>query len=377
MKRLRTLTAAMAAVLALSGAVCADDGAINNKSMSKTITVPVFESAEVNAQVPEAEHAFAGMMGFYVPAQASNGLLDPIEYCDIDNQPESGEDCTSPVETLAVAKPLVNVFIYGPALEVAHTAFAHSFMDTYGAVSLDDGQTFKKTNLSESATLSSFDLELDHLPSAKDHMPADHNVLLGSINNGAYHAPGYTYPFTSHCSECHGPALQGTAKAPSCYSCHDSNKWDEATPADLGPVIKEAIWKNDKLAGVGENAPSKAQVTYPGGTYNVFMASAGNKVLVAWPSRFCSSGSPGYSYAWDGDDEGLTEEQLAKRTAVATLLGIDVTKDLYLTDLFGVGGSQGSIDFADEGYPQAGIVPFGCVWTARGILLPGDDPRTD
>jgi hypothetical protein len=54
----------------------------------------------------------------------------------------------------------------------------------------------------------------------------------------------------------------------------------------------------------------------------------------------------------------------------------DLNDDLYLTDAFGVAGSQGSIDFADEGYPQAGIVPFGCVWTARGVLLPGDDPRT-
>jgi hypothetical protein len=53
-----------------------------------------------------------------------------------------------------------------------------------------------------------------------------------------------------------------------------------------------------------------------------------------------------------------------------------VEKDLYLTDLFEVAGSQGSIDFAEEGYPEAGEVPFGCVWTARGVLLPGDDPRT-
>ncbi len=61
-----------------------------------------------------------------------------------------------------MAKPLVNVFIYGPAIGVENTAFAHSFMDTYAAVSLDDGETWKKTNLSESADLSSFDLDLDH-----------------------------------------------------------------------------------------------------------------------------------------------------------------------------------------------------------------------
>ncbi len=55
----------------------------------------------------------------------------------------------------------------------------------------------------------------------------------------------------------------------------------------------------------------------------------------------------------------------------------DVVNDLYLVDAFGVAGKQGSVNFADEGYPQAGIVPFGCVWTARGVLLPGDDPRTE
>ena len=58
------------------------------------------------------------------------------------------------------------------------------------------------------------------------------------------------------------------------------------------------------------------------------------------------------------------------------LIDGDLNDDLYLTDAFGVAGIQGSIDFADEGYPQAGVVPFGCVWTSRGVLLPGDDPRT-
>jgi hypothetical protein len=454
MKRLKALTAVMAAVFAFSSAISADDGEITNKRLSDEKDVPAF-SGEVSAHVPEAEHAFTGMMGFYVPMQASSGATlgalpevgkdDPRDYYNIDG---------NLVETLDVAKPLINVFIYGPALEVHGTAFAHSYMDTYGAVSLDDGQTFKETNLSDSAVESSFDLETDRVPSAKDPLPADHDILLGSINNGGWHAAGYTYPFTSHCTECHGPALQGTAQAPSCYSCHDSNKWDEATPVDLGPVIKEAIWKNQKLVGEGENALAQDAVTivngengdeivtvtatltgtfvfntqpaavaegvlppctvagrsgdltgpslrvldkfgepvencvgyaddlvaYPGGTYNVVHAVAGNKVLVAWPSRFCSQGQPAYSFAWDGDDSDLNEdnatELIAKREAVTTLLGIDVTTDLYLTDLFGVAGKQGSIDFADEGYPQAGVVPFGCVWTARGVLLPGDDPRT-
>ena len=38
---------------------------------------------------------------------------------------------------------------------------------------------------------------------------------------------------------------------------------------------------------------------YPGGTYNVFHATAGNKTLVAWPSRFCSQGQPAYTMTTD------------------------------------------------------------------------------
>jgi len=62
---------------------------------------------------------------------------------------------------------------------------------------------------------------------------------------------------------------------------------------------------------------------------------------------------------------------------VPALPGFSLEDDLYLVDAFGVAGSQKSSDLAEEGYPAVGEVPYGCVWTARGILLPGDDPRTD
>ena len=61
-----------------------------------------------------------------------------------------------------MAKPLVNVFVYGPAIGVEGTAFAHRWFDTYAAVSLDDGETWKQTNLSESADRSSFNMDTDH-----------------------------------------------------------------------------------------------------------------------------------------------------------------------------------------------------------------------
>jgi len=435
-----------------SGPALADDGAITNKSMSRTIQEPTFGQEIVNNAVPEDEHAFTDMAGFYVPAQAA-----------------SGEDCANAVETLEVAKPLFNVFIHGPLFEVEGTAFGHSFMDTYAAVSLDDGETWKQTNLSDSATESSFNIETDHNPKPNDPLPNDHTIFLGNKNKGAFHAPGYEFPYSNECTECHGVALQGTAQTPSCYSCHGS-VWDEETPIELGPVITEALYvvqnKNKTVLEIeGENAVKLSEVLikngvtgevidsvkalgnggflinikldgtpppctvaaesndelgpavsvideatgepieecegapvdlvdYPGGTYNVFHAVhgnkvvAGNKVLVAWPSRFCSQGQPAYSLT---TDTGLEDpDQVARLNAIVgflqsgdTELGVpalpdfSMDNDLYLVDAFGVAGSQGSIDFADEGYPQAGVVPFGCVWTARGVLLPGDDPRTD
>jgi hypothetical protein len=457
MKRLKTLTVAMAAVFALSGAVCADDGEITNKRMSDEKDVPdaVADLPEVFGITPEAEHAFTGMMGFYVPMQGANGATGELLADDPEKDPRDYYNIDGDfVETLEVAKPLVNVYIYGPALEVHATAFAHSYMDTYGAVSLDDGQTFKVTNLSDSAEESSFDLETDHVPGEEETLPADHTVDVH--NDGVLHAPGYKTPYESHCVECHGVGLQGSAQVPSCYSCHGV-EWNEDAPEFVGPIVMRAVFNGTDLNGLGTNALDTTTVSivngatgeaigaavpvfngddgedfsfsfnltaappctvaatygdiqgpaisvtgtggepieaceglvpgedddpetgtpYPGGTYNVVHAVAGNKVLVAWPSRFCPQGQPTYSIAWDGDDEGLSEEQLAKREALEDLLKINVDKDLYLTDLFGVAGKQGSIDFADEGYPQAGIVPFGCVWTARGILLPGDDPRTE
>ena len=471
------------ALTAVTSVAAADDGAITNKSMSRTIEPPAIDYGQniVNDKVREDEHAFTDMMGFYVPAQLASGLVEPIAYCDIDNTPAPGEDCTNPVEELAVAKPLVNVFIHGPKFHVPETAFGHSFMDTYVAVSLNDGENWKQTNLSESADLSSFNLETDHNPSGPgsgDPLPGDHNIDLGGVS----HANGFDTPYTAECTECHGQGLQGVAEIPTCYSCH-GQVWSEPTPVEIGPVIYQADWdaqnknKGDlSLAGV--NAAPGAEVTilnavtgepvttkvrgrditmivtanangeftleqefkfqsvpcvvmaeytdstgevlvgptlavkdivtgepiencegipvdlteYPGGTYNVFHATAGNKTLAAWPSRFCSSGQPAYSMTTDNADE----DQLARLTAITefiragnTELGVpalpdftspidgDAVDDLYLVDAFGVAGAQGSIDFADEGYPQAGVVPFGCVWTSRGVLLPGDDPRTD
>ena len=73
MRRLRYLTTLLAAsAIAICGVASADDGAITNKNMSRTINLPDFGQDIVNDAIPEDEHAFADMMGFYVPAQAAS-----------------------------------------------------------------------------------------------------------------------------------------------------------------------------------------------------------------------------------------------------------------------------------------------------------------
>jgi len=245
-----------------------------NKSMSQTINLP----AEIPAGTPEADHVFIKYLRFYVPAQTASGLATTVPYNADDGIP--GDSVGEIVKEKDVAKPLISAFMYGPVTELATSAdteanaggFAgNGFRDAYGAISLDDGQTWKQTNLSDSASTS----------------------VTGD---------GFTYP--------------------------------------------------------------------SGDVNNIVHATAGNKVVVAWQSRSCDQGSPAYTLS---DNTGvLTPEG----EAVADYLGITTGTDLYLDDVFGVAGSQGSVDYGALGYPSVGVVPFNCLWTARGVLVAGDDPRT-
>ncbi|RFF29318.1 sialidase family protein [Wenzhouxiangella sediminis] len=214
---------------------------------------------------PEAEHVFVKYLREYVPAQASDGTASSVPY--------TTDDEATTVKTRTVAKPVVSAFLYGAVAgaepvgdENAGGFTGKGKRDAYAGISLDDGQTWKTTNLSESAA-----------------------------------------------------------------------EFATSVPA------------------------------YPGDVTNIVHAVAGRHIAVAWQSRYCSSGSPAYTL-----DDGTTPTL----SAVATELGIDPAADLYLTDVFGVAGSQGLVDYDAQGYPTVGVVPYHCLWTARGVLVEGDDPRT-
>lgn len=232
--------------LLLAGAVAADDGPMFRRNVSHTPD-------------QETERANINHMAFYVPAQSSDGTLltEGLEYVSSDG---------TFVETRYHAKPLVSVYIDALPEEHEEEEGIYSILsggagfgahDAYAALSLDDGATWKRTNLSLSADLSSFNLA-----------------------NG---------------------------------------------------------------------------LAFPGDAHNMTFAIAGDKVLVGWISRYCDGGSPMYTFT--------NEDVLALQDAFGL-------PDLYVRDIWGVAGSQGSTDYTLQGFPEVGEIPYSCVWSARGQLLP-------
>jgi hypothetical protein len=238
-KKLRTTFILIIAFIFLFSSIAqADEGVMFRKNISKTPD-------------QETDRANINHMAFYVPAQTAAGEVITITYEFLDGTTMERD----------YAKPLIAVYIDAYPEEEEEGDAAYQILsgagwgkhDAYAAASLDDGATWKDTNLSESAHLSSF-----------------------------YLANG--------------------------------------TP-------------------------------YPGDSYNMTFAIAGDKVLVGWISKYCDGGTPAYTLT---DDEG---------------------NKLY-PDIWGVAGSQNSVDYTLQGHPEVGEIPYSCVWSARGTLLLDDETDT-
>jgi hypothetical protein len=261
-KSLITFIIVLVLAIVVTGIALAEDGLLFRRNVSKT---------------PDAETEQAGffMMDFYVPAQSSAGLVGPIGNYLLPDE-------TVAYEPRYYAKPLISVYNDGYA--DIHYYGEEGFLDsgiqggmTFGAfdgfvaVSLDDGTSWKTTNLSNSAEKSSFTLK------------------------------------------------DGTA-----------------FPGDVPKIVHQVF---------------------------------GDNILVVWSSRYCAEGTPLYSLSTGNNFDANAEyfEDLE------TTYGKDA---IYLYDLFGVAGTQGSVDYTEQGYPEVGEIPYACIWTARGKLLAGDDPAT-
>jgi hypothetical protein len=139
------LAVSTACLAGMTATTWADDGERLYRQMSSS-------RGTVANPEPVGEHAFLQYLNFYVPAQAANGTLTPVDYVDADGVL---------VKTEEVARPLISFYLYGPVIgfeDPSTSGFAgHGRRDAYAGVSLDDGVTWKRTNLSRSADRSSFD----------------------------------------------------------------------------------------------------------------------------------------------------------------------------------------------------------------------------
>jgi hypothetical protein len=262
MKVKRVVFALLLVVTAASAVFAADDGPLFTRNISRTP-----DTMTGGAQL--------SVMDMYIAAQNTQGELIEIEYLVGD------KDNSTVLYTRAEAKPLIATYNDGIEVDEEDTGGDLGMMtgagfgerDAFVAVSLDDGATWKNTNLSDSAARSSFVLK-----------------------NG-----------------------------------HD----------------------------------------YPGDVFKIMHSVVDNRVLVAWISRFCESGSP--LYAWE---DVAKEELLALYPELDNPVDVDGEAEpyqMYTDDLFGVAGNQKSVDYTLQGFPEVGEVPYGCVWVARGTLEQVDE----
>ena len=297
--------------------------------------------------------------------------------------------------TLETAKPLINVFVYGPVDtfdDFSQSGFpGHGRRDAFGAVSMDDGETWKATNLSNSGDKSSFTIQ-DPIPDPGEPEGSGTLIVVDDPDGAAFTEATWQER-TRNTGKLD---VAGTADSRERVTIRNAvsqeplfvvrsdrtGEFDKARRLEIAPcwvqagvdgVFGPAMEVVDSRSGLpleecdGPDVEEVLITEYPGDVTNVFHSTAGNRVLVAWQSKLCGEGGfPGYAL----DDEAKDE--------VATYLEIDNLVDLYLTDLFVVGGSQQSVDYREqeefEGeYDDVAEVPYNCLWSARGVLR--EDPE--
>jgi hypothetical protein len=100
----------------------------------------------------------------------------------------------------------------------------------------------------------------------------------------------------------------------------------------------------------------------------------GNKIFIAWTSKFAKGGKPRYSIQVcpDLDGDGVPDPcETCHGDGDNEVCGPDYTPDdpYAVDDFWGVSGPQRSVDYTDQGYPEVGEVPYSAVWTCRGVIV--------
>lgn len=165
---------------------------------------------------------------------------------------------------------------------------------------------------------------------------------------------------------------------------------DEETEAhDIWAAVSRDdgnTWKRKNLSRMADRSSfelANGEEFYGHSKKPVFQVK-GNKMLVAWTSKFARGGKP--RYAIKLCDDPTTEVVETPETGCAIYCTGKTEDDTlscepdypyddpyYTDDIWGVSGHQRSVDYTDEGYPEVGEVPYSAVWVARGIIATAAD----
>ena len=114
-------------------------------------------------------------------------------------------------------------------------------------------------------------------------------------------------------------------------------------------------WKRKNLSRTGDLSSFTLAngEAYYGSCKKPVFSVQGNKIMVAWGSKYAKGGKP--AYAIDPEDDYTYDDPY------------------YEDDIWGVGGPQRSHDYTEDGFPEVGELPYQALWTCRGLILSAKD----
>jgi hypothetical protein len=151
-----------------------------------------------------------------------------------------------------------------------------------------------------------------------------------------------------------------------------------------------ATWKRMNVSRMADMSSFDLETgePFPGTSGSPYIKVNDNKILVVWESKFCKSGNPRYSITTcddpattdvvEQDDPATEENECAIYCRGNPEQGTEVCEpdypgddDYYVTDIWGVRGQQGSVDYDEvDDVAELGIgeIPYSCLWAARGVV---------
>ncbi|MDH3901999.1 MAG: choice-of-anchor O protein [Xanthomonadales bacterium] len=169
--------------------------------------------------------------------------------------------------------------------------------------------------------------------------------------------------------------------------------WPDRFSWDLFTAVSRddgTTWKRKNISRMADLSSFELKTTgepFPGTVGSPYLKVNDNKILTVWESKFCKSGNPRYSINLCDDpatEEVEVDDPLTEENECAIYCSGNPDNDTevcepdypgddpyYLTDIWGVRGSQGSVDYDEvDDVAELGIgeIPYSCLWAARGVI---------